>query len=462
LITVAFLGAAGTVTGSKYLVTVNEQRVLVDCGMFQGAKALRQRNWEPLPFTPGEIDAVILTHCHIDHVGYLPRMVKAGFEGPVYCTPPTVELSSIALLDTAHLQMEDAEYRNKKKLSSHPVALPLFTDVDAEAAIRLLRSVEYDNWFEVAPGIRFRFHDAGHLLGAAGVELILNDGTKERTIYFSGDVGRYGNPLTTNPSQPPETDYLVCESTYGGKMHPPEDPAFEIMNLVKETFERKTVLLIPAFAVGRTQQLIYLINDLARNNLVPTIEIHVDSPMAIEATDIYSKYKSYHVIPSRNLEGANNMLKGPNVFFHKDKNSSQTLNRLRGPAVIISASGMLAGGRILHHLLNRLIDPNVIVALVGFMAEGTLGRKLLDGEKEIYIHKTLVPVRSKMVTIQSLSGHADYYEILHWLEGYKMKPRKVFVTHGEITQSEGMAKHLKEEKGWDCVIPSLDNVFSLE
>ncbi len=461
MIQLSFHGAAGTVTGSKYLISVNKRKILIDCGMFQGGRELRLRNWQQLPFDPSEVENVILTHCHIDHIGYLPKLVKEGFRGTVYCTPPTAEIGHISLLDAAHLQMEDAEYRNKKRLTRHEKALPLFTTDDAEEAMRFFEDASYMEWMALGKEIRFRLHDAGHILGAAGVELELNDGSKKISIFFSGDVGRYGNPLTNNPAEPPATDYLVCESTYGGRIHAPEDPEFEFEKMINEIIERKSILLIPAFAVGRTQQIVYLVNHLIRHKRIPTIDIHIDSPMAISTTDIYRKYISYHSIDPEELHSDESLLNSRNIYFHKEKKDSQQLNRLKGPAIIISASGMLSGGRILHHMLNRLHDPNVIVALVGFMAEGTPGRRLMDGEKEIYIHKTLARVNAKIISLHGLSGHADFFELLHWLEPLKTKPKKVFVTHGELTQSTAMAAHLKDERGWDCLIPSLDQTVEL-
>lgn len=461
LIQLSFHGAAQTVTGSKYLVTAGGKKILIDCGMFQGARELRVRNWDPLPFNPQEVETVILTHSHIDHIGYLPKMVREGFGGTVYATPPTVDISNISLLDTAHLQMEDAEYRNKKKITRHEKALPLFTTDDVNAAVSLLSPLPFNSWTQIDDSFRFRYHDAGHILGAAGVELEISDGKRKVSIFFSGDVGRYGNPLTNDPTEPPQCDYLVCESTYGGRIHPPEDPEFELANIITEVIEKKTVLLIPAFAVGRTQQIVFLTNHLIRHKRIPPINIHIDSPMAISATEIYEKFGDYHPINMDEKDGKKSLLNGANVFFHREKSESKQLNRLKGPAIILSASGMMSGGRILHHLLNRLSNPNTIMMLVGYMAEGTIGRRLMDGETVVYIHKTLVPVRAKIVKIMGLSGHADYFEMLHWLEPYKKKPLKVFVTHGEISQSEAMAAHLKEERGWDCLIPSLDQTVEL-
>jgi metallo-beta-lactamase family protein len=428
--------------------------------MFQGPRELRLRNWSPPPFAPEKLDAVILTHGHIDHIGYLPRIVRQGFKGKVYATPPTVDISHLSLLDTAHLQEEDADYRNRKKLTRHEKALPLFTKEDVEEAMRLFLPADYGEWVKVGNSIRFRYHDAGHILGAAGVELELTEGSRKISLFFSGDVGRYGNFLTNDPSVPPVCDYLVCESTYGGRIHPPEDPAFQFGNLINDVIARKAVLLIPAFAVTRTQQIIYLVNYLIKHKRIPYIDIHVDSPMAIAATEIYNKYRNYHQV-QLNEASEIALLQSRNIHYYRERIESMQLNKLKGPGIIISASGMLSGGRILHHMMNRLPDPNTIVALVGFMAEGTLGRKLLDGEKELYIHKTLIQVRAEIVTMMALSGHADFHEILHWLEPIKTKPKKVFITHGEPEQAKAMAEHLIGERGWECLIPTLDQTVEL-
>lgn len=460
MIQLSFHGAAGTVTGSKYLVTVNERKILIDCGLFQGAKELRNRNWNPPAFDPAEIEAIILTHGHVDHVGYLPRLVKEGFKGKIYATIPTVDIASITLQDTAKLQMEDADYRNRKRLTHHAEALPLFTDLDVEDTLEYLTGMPFDVWHRLGEEIRFRYHVVGHILGAASVELELNDGDHKITILFSGDIGRYGNPVTRNPAEPPKCDYLVCESTYGGRMHPAEDPHTEFANLITEVQENKSILLIPAFAVGRTQQLTFLVNDLIRHHWIKPIDIHIDSPMAISATDIYIKYSAYHSIDVQQLGGAEGILDGRHVYLHRKRHASKQLNELAGPAIIISASGMCAGGRIMHHLLNRLGDPGTVVALVGFMAEGTIGRKLADGEKLVYIHKTPVDVRARIARLMGLSGHADYYEILHWLESMPA-PKRVFITHGEPSQSEAMAQHLRTERAWDCHIPVLDEAVTL-
>ncbi len=461
MISLAFHGAARTVTGSKYLITVNDRKILIDAGIFQGRRELRRLNWEPLPFAGSDLDAIILTHAHIDHIGYLPRLIKDGFRGKVFCSAPTAELAEISLLDSAHIQEEDANYRNKKKLSRHKKALPLYTVEDAEDAIRMIHPVPFDNWESLNDEFRFRLAVVGHVLGAAGIEVGLNDNGRKTDIFFSGDVGRYGNPLTRNPAHPPECEYMVCESTYGGRLHAPEDPRATFIKLINDAVERKAVLLIPAFAVSRTQQITYLINELTRYGLVPPVELYLDSPMAISATEIFCRYHSFHKVDIKKIGGPNCVLNGERVHLCRKRKESQKLNKLKGPAIIMSASGMLTGGRIMHHLMNRLGDPQTTVALAGYMAEGTLGRKIAEGAEEVRIHKQLFKVQAKIVKMRGLSGHADFYEMLHWLEDMEKAPKRVFVTHGELSQSEAMAEHLKTKRNWNCHIPTMGEVVEL-
>ncbi|MCB2229486.1 MBL fold metallo-hydrolase [bacterium] len=461
MISLSFHGAAGMVTGSKYLLNVNDERVLIDCGMFQGRRELRQRNWDPPGFKTETLCAVILTHGHLDHIGYLPRLVRFGYNGPVYASHPTVDIAKMSLLDAAHIQMEDAEYRNKKKLTRHEKALPLFDDDDVAAIENLYRPTPFETWTDVTDHIRFRYHFAGHILGAASVEIEVTDGDRKTSVLFSGDIGRYGNPLTRNPGEPPETDYLVCESTYGGRIHPPEDAHQDFIDLVRDAVKRKSILLIPAFAIGRTQQVTFLIDRLIEHGLVPEVEIHIDSPMAISATDIYCKYASMHSIDISQLGGKGCVLNGKRVQLHRKRKSSKQLNKIKGPAIILSSSGMLTGGRVMHHLINRLPDPRTTVALVGYMAEGTLGRRLVDGEKLVYIHKQPIEVKARVEVLAGLSGHADYYELLHWAEPIKKAPRRVFITHGEPDQSEAMAGHFRSKYSWNCYRPSLGETVEL-
>ena len=461
MISLTFHGAAQSVTGSKYLLQVNDTRILVDCGMFQGRREIRQRNWEPLDFDAASINAVVATHAHLDHIGFLPCLVRHGFTGDVYCTPPTADMADVLLKDAGHIQEEDAEYRNRKKLTRHAPALPLFTVEDAKQALTQFRPVPFNQWIELGREIKFRYHLAGHILGAASVEVIVDDGDRKKSILFSGDVGRYGVPLMVDPAEPPEVDYLVCESTYGNRFHPPNDLFFEMANLINDVIDRKSVLLMPAFAIGRTQQITYMINVLIGQGQIPPIQVNVDSPMAVKATDIYCKYPGYHSVNTDALGGDDCVLDGKNVVLHRKRKSSKLLNKLTGPAIILSASGMLTGGRIMHHLMQRLPNPDTTLALVGYMAEGTLGRRISDGDKTVYIHKQPVEVKARVVHQSGLSAHADYLELMHWLEPFKTTPDKVVVTHGEPESARAMADRFNSERGWDCTIPKLDQVVEL-
>jgi len=461
MISLSFYGAAGMVTGSKYLLTVNNEQIMIDCGMFQGRREFRELNWKPQPYKPQRIKAVILTHGHIDHVGYLPRLFRFGFRGHVYASPPTVDIAKLTLMDAAHIQMEDAAYRNRKKLTRHKKALPLFDDKDVSKIESRYRPVEFGEWKKISKNINFRFHYAGHILGAASAEIRANDGKIERNILFSGDIGRYSNPLTRRPDGPPNADYIVCESTYGGRLHKPADAHQLFIDLIKEVYRTGGVLLIPAFAIGRTQQVVFLIDQLIANKLAPEIDIHIDSPMAIAATEIYQKYHDEHLVDT-NLPGEPDIFENPRVHFHRSTEESKQLNKMKGTRVIISASGMMTAGRILHHMIVRLPDPKNVLAIVGYQVEGSLGRKLVDGEKLLYIHKQPVEVKARIENFHGLSGHADYREILYWFEKITEDPARVFITHGEKSQSEEMAEHLREERGWDCVIPQLNQTVELD
>ena len=455
-----FLGAARTVTGSQYLLEAGGRRVLVDSGMFQGEKELRQRNWAEPAFDPARVDAMVLTHTHLDHIGRVPRLVKQGFRGPVYCTPPTKDLAEILLLDAAHLQAEDAGYLNRKGLTKHAPALPLFEEADVREAMALLRPVPLDRPQPVNHAFSFTYRDAGHLLGAASADLTLREDGREARVLFSGDVGRFDAVLTKDPVLAPEADYLIVESTYGNRTHPQVPILDQLEGVLKKTFARGGVLLIPAFAVGRVQQMVYLMDELVTQGRIRAFPIHIDSPMAIDATRIYASYPEASRVSLNNI-GGRSLLHGKWVHLHRTRAESEALNAMRGPAVILSSSGMLSGGRILHHCRQRLPHPENTLLITGYQAAGTLGRALLDGVHVVRIHKGDVPVLAEVRDLKGLSGHADAGEMMRWLSGVRKTPRLVFVTHGEAEAAEALASRIARERGFATRVPALGDSFDL-
>jgi metallo-beta-lactamase family protein len=456
----SFLGAARTVTGSQYLVKSGRARLLVDSGMFQGEKALRLKNWAEPPFEPASVGDIVLTHTHLDHIGRVPRLVRQGFRGRIWCTPPTRELAEVLLLDAAHLQKEDADYFNRKKLSKHEPALPLFDEVDVAEALKLFRTAPLGEVRELGAELSFSYRQAGHLLGAASVELLAREDGREARIVFSGDVGRYDAVLTKDPAPAPEADYLVIEGTYGNRTHSPVSVIDQLEGVVTRTFARGGVLLIPAFAVGRAQQLIHLMDELVTSGRLRPFPIHVDSPMAVDATRIYSQYPEAHRVSLVGL-GGRSLLHGKWVHFHRTRAESETLNTMRGPAVIISSSGMLSGGRILHHCRIRLPKAENTLLITGYQAATTLGRALLDGARTVRIHKGEVKVQAEVTSLKGMSGHADAGEMLRWLAEVRA-PRTVFVTHGEPEAAEALAARLTRERGFRAQVPELGEEVELE
>ena len=459
----SFLGATRTVTGSKYLLEHDGFRLLVDCGLFQGLKDLRQRNWNPPPVEPASIDAMVLTHAHLDHTGYLPVMVRGGFDGPVLATPSTVDLCGIILPDSGHLQEEDARWANKKRFSKHEPALPLYTEAEARKTLGLLRPVPFEQSTQLHDGIQFRFRPAGHILGASFMELRLRrDGRapKETVVVFSGDVGPPDQPIITDLSRLPACDHLLLESTYGDRDHPDDDPKDRLERIVAETVERGGVVLIPAFAVGRTQVVLYLLRELqTEGRLSADVPIYVDSPMAIEAIGIYMNHPEAQDVETRQARRRGEDPLGlKNVQLVCSVEESKALNHLARPAIIVSASGMATGGRILHHLARRLGDHRNTVLFVGFQAAGTRGRSLQDGAEHVKIHGQEIRVRARIETLDGLSAHADRSELLAWLDGAEGKPRHVHLVHGEPKAMDALAATLRERQ-LDVHVPEyLDRV----
>jgi len=462
--TLSFWGAAQTVTGSRYLVEADHRSVLVDCGLFQGGHELRQRNWDPTPFPAASVDAVLLTHAHIDHTGYLPRFVNQGFRGPVYCSRGTVDLLKILLPDAARLQEEEADYRNRHKITKHLPALPLYREEDAEAAIALLQSVPNSGEpFQVVKGISAEFRIAGHILGSSQVLVHLDsNGQKGPSILFSGDLGKYDQPIIRDPAPPPACDYLVVESTYGNRLHDPEEPKIALQRVITKAAANNSVVLIPAFAVGRAQEILYLIRELEDENAVPVVPVIVDSPMAAAATRAYAGRKEEHDEEyEAALKQSPHPMRTHSMTTAVSRDESKRLNNAQGARVIISASGMMNGGRVLHHALRVLPDENATVVFVGYQAGGTLGRRVADGEKEVKVLGQWVPVRCQVEKIGGFSAHADWKEMLRWLTDLPAPPRRTFITHGEPEAAAAMADHITERFGWTVEVPKYGEKFEL-
>jgi len=451
------LGAGRCVTGSKYLLEWKKFSAMIDCGLFQGPAENRRRNWKPLPYPAADIGAVVLTHAHIDHSGWLPRLVRQGFSGPVYCTPPTRALLRVLLPDAAHIQEEEARYANKKGYSKHEPALPLFRTADARAALKLLEPAAFDEWHDLHPGVRFRFHRQGHILGAASIELETKvSGGDRKTVFFSGDVGRYGVPILREPVAYPGSDVLLLESTYGDRFHGDLDPRAALAEAIQAGLKRGGIILIPAFAIDRTQELLYMLHELVVDGDLPEIPTYLDSPMGIEATAVYSRSLNEHDAEMRHFFADQvNPILPSNLKVTPSSSESRKLNSLRGPAIIVSASGMATGGRILHHLKLRLPHARNTVIFVGFQAHGTKGRRLVEGEPEVKIHGEWIPVKAHVTQISGLSAHADAGELMAWLSRRQAEPEAVYLIHGEYEAQQALAARLSDGFGWKPMIPEL-------
>ena len=466
---ITFYGGAGTVTGSKYLIEHNGRRVLVDSGLFQGLAELRELNWQPPPFDPTSIDAVVLTHAHIDHTGYLPKLVKSGFAGPVITSKPTADLLRILLPDSARLQEEEADYRNRHNLTSHTPALPLYDEADAREALERIQTIANDGQpHHVTDGVTASFLVAGHIMGASLVLLELTntkevtDGYKTTRLLFSGDLGHYDQPIVKDPAKPPACDYLMVESTYGDRLHGDVSSEDQMAGIINQAIRRNGPILIPAFAVGRTQEVLYLLRDLEEKGRIPVLPVVVDSPMAAQTTQVYNRWheeqdEEYTSI----LAQKKHPLRTGSMITASSREESKRVNEMHGTRIIISASGMMTGGRVLHHAMRILPDPNATVIFVGYQAAGTTGRRVQDGEREVKIMKNWIPVRCHVEKVEGFSAHADWKDVLRWLEGLPAAPKMIFTTHGEPESAAAMAGHIHEHFGWNVVVPRYEETIDL-
>jgi metallo-beta-lactamase family protein len=446
-----FLGAARTVTGSKYLLEIGSSRVLVDCGLFQGLYDLRRRNWDPLPVSGDEIDAVVLTHAHLDHVGYLPRLAAQGFRGRVFCTPGTQDLAQLVLVDSAHIQEEDARAANEGHYSKHDPAQPLYTVTDAWRALSLLQPVGFDRPMPVVSGVEVSFVSMGHLLGSAAVRMRFSG--HDQTVVFGGDLGRYGRPVLPDPQPISEADVLLCESTYGDRLHEPDDGGARLERIVKDTHERGGRLVVPAFAIGRVEEVLYWLKRLEDEKRIPVQPVFVDSPMAIEALRFYAR-RGDELDPE--FSGHGNKLTAFQTRNFRTvpspRDSADLVNSTK-PCIVIASSGMATGGRVLRHLERVLPDPRNTVLFVGYQAAGTRGRSLVDGATQVKMIGRMVDVAARIERIDSMSAHADQAEILRWLGGFQRPPGRMFIVHGEPAAQDALKVKIKDTLGWDASCP---------
>ncbi len=441
---IQFLGATQTVTGSKYLVQTEKMKVLVDCGLFQGYKELRLRNWAPLPIKAQEINYVLLTHAHIDHSGYIPLLIKNGFRGKIICTEATYDLCKILLPDSGYLQEEEAAYANRKGFSKHNPALPLYTREDAEVSLNYFQPIDFNNPFKIHDDFAASFHYAGHILGASFIQLRHHD----VSLLFSGDLGRSQDPLLNPPKEPLESNYLVVESTYGDRLHDSTDPQKQLGEIINRTVKRGGTVLIPAFAVGRTQVLLYYIQQLKAKKLIADIPVIVDSPMATNVTEIFFHHGSENKLTRQQCADLCNVAQ-----YVRSRDESITLNRYKMPMILISASGMATGGRVVHHIRNFAPNPRNTILFSGYQAGGTRGDRIVRGEKEIKMFGQMIPIQAEIIQMENTSAHADYAEMLAWLAHLKNAPKKVFITHGEKASAESLKVKIEQKFHWNCVVP---------
>ncbi len=450
-----FLGAAGCVTGSKYLVEAAGKRLLVDCGLFQGLEDLKQRNWNPLPIDPRTFDYAILTHAHLDHTGWLPVLVRSGFNKNIYANPATIELTELLLKDSGHLQEEDTANAVKNKWSKHANPEALYTSADIDPVLKLLRPMPRNGGFDISPEFHIESYDAGHILGSASLELTINENGKKIVVVFSGDVGRYDQPILNDPTPPvtKQIDVLLCESTYGDREHPAGDPATQLADIVNRVVKRGGSIVIPAFAIGRTQTFMFYLKQLEDEQRVPEVPVYVDSPMALSATDLYLKHKEDHDLQfTKDESSGGDPLNVKGFHLARTVTESKSINAVKTPCIIVSASGMITGGRVLHHLAQRLSDARNAVILGGFQAEGTRGRALEDGAKTLNLYGQVVPVKAEIVQMGQFSAHAGKSELLRWLGGLQTAPKQVYLTHGEPEAAQSLQKAIVEKFNWKASV----------
>lgn len=460
--TLTFFGAAQTVTGSKHLLEIGDKQLLIDCGLFQGRKELREKNWEDPPFALESIDGVLLTHAHIDHIGYLPRLVRCGYRGPVFGTRATLELAEILLRDTAHLQEEEARWANKKGYSKHHPAKPLYDIGAVEQTLPLFKPVQYGDTIDLGGSVQALYRDAGHILGSAWLEITNRTGKDRRKLVFGGDLGRSSDLILRPPAQPYNVDYLVLESTYGNRLHSQDSVSDELERIINEAAKRGGPLLIPSFAVGRTQSLLYLIRELQSAKRIPSIPVHLDSPMALKALKVYQDHvRDLNLLCRRQYLDKIPLFEPKNLHLVSKVEESKRLVKASGCRIIIAGSGMVTGGRILHHLAQHLPDPSATVLFIGYQAEGTRGNQLVNGAKTIKIFGKEVTRGAKVEQIDGFSGHADYLETLAWLMAFNRPPERIFLVHGEPEAASALHEHIEDQFAWKSVVPREGQSFSL-
>lgn len=452
---ITFHGAAETVTGSRHLIEANGKKILIDCGLFQGSREIAARNRMPFPVDPTTIDAVVLTHAHTDHIGFLPRLIREGYRGPIYATSATAGLCKISLPDSGRLQEEEVRHRRKHG----EVIEPLYTEKDAYETLKLIQRKSYDDFHKLPGGMQWRYLPAGHILGSAFVELYFETGER---INMSGDLGRYNTPIIKDPTTCDFAEYLVVESTYGDRIHMDESTDDRLADILRTAFEEGSCVLVPSFSIGRTQELLYLIHQLQDQGRCPRVPIFIDSPMAVSTTELYrTAYEEHDEDLVREHKIGHTPLQPDNVTFVRDREQSKELNSRRGPMMVIAGSGMANGGRIVHHLLHRLHDPSTIVLFTGYQAEGTMGRRLIEGAPLVRIMGREVEVAARVDKLNALSAHADQGEIMRWLGGFKTPPRKTFMVHGEPPAQATLKERIQRELGWEVIIPRWHESFEI-